>query len=436
MSTTVPPGDGGAAMPGSAGSALPNEEALRRAFFARHSTLTAEARAALGDEAAGLTPKVVEGAFVRAWDARARLTTQQQLDAFLVDDVHHAAVRALSRRAGAHRLSEHEGHGAAPVRDTSSAHAPADVVLDPDESWPHILHAVRGEGHSQHALDETAAIARHGAAGHIVGATREGPAWKAIGFGVAALVVVLAIGYWVEKASADVSATTAVNASDARVVNAPPGQIGIVTLDDGSKVRLAPDSKLSIPTGFGPSLRAVKLDGAAGFEVAKGGKGEFRVYAGDAVVVARGTAFSVRAYPEDRATTVVVTEGDVEVREGKAMHPLEAGKALFVMRGQAPRPASADEREEADGWRSGTLTLANRPLRDVLPQLKRWYDLDVKVPDSALLERRVSLRASLDSTRQAIRGVEQSAGVTFGYQGQTMVFEDAKTTPSSDKQKK
>jgi ferric-dicitrate binding protein FerR (iron transport regulator) len=436
MSTTVPPGDGGAAMPGSAGSALPNEEALRRAFFARHSTLTAEARAALGDEAAGLTPKVVEGAFVRAWDARARLTTQQQLDAFLVDDVHHAAVRALSRRAGAHRLSEHEGHGAAPVRDTSSAHAPADVVLDPDESWPHILHAVRGEGHSQHALDETAAIARHGAAGHIVGATREGPAWKAIGFGVAALVVVLAIGYWVEKASADVSATTAVNASDARVVNAPPGQIGIVTLDDGSKVRLAPDSKLSIPTGFGPSLRAVKLDGAAGFEVAKGGKGEFRVYAGDAVVVARGTAFSVRAYPEDSATTVVVTEGDVEVREGNAMHPLEAGKALFVMRGQAPRPASADEREEADGWRSGTLTLANRPLRDVLPQLKRWYDLDVKVPDSALLERRVSLRASLDSTRQAIRGVEQSAGVTFGYQGQTMVFEDAKTIPSSDKQKK
>jgi ferric-dicitrate binding protein FerR (iron transport regulator) len=435
MSTTVPPHDDGASTPMSAGSALPNEEALRRAFFARYATLAAEARAALGTEAAGLTPKVVEGAFVRAWDARARLTTPQQLDAFLSEDVHHAAVRALSRRAGAHRLSEHEGHGAAPAHVTTSTHPPADVALDPDESWPHILHAVRGEGHSQHALDETAAIARHGTAGHIVEVTREGPAWKAIGLGAVALVVLLAVGYWIERASADVSASSAVNASDARVVNAPPGQMGIVTLDDGSKVRLAPDSRLSIPTGFGPSLRAVKLDGAAGFDVAKGGKTEFRVYAGDAVVVAHGTAFSVHAYPEDSATTVVVTEGNVEVREGKLTRPLEAGSALFMAHGQAPRQASGDEREAADGWRTGTLRVANRTLRDVLPQLKRWYNLDLTVPDKALLDRRVTLRASLDSSGQAIRGVEKSAGVTFGYHGQTMVFEDGTASPSAGKSK-
>ncbi len=434
MSATVPPRDDGVSMPPSAGSALPNEEALRAAFFARFSTLAAEARTALGDEAAGLTPKVVEGAFVRAWDARSRITSPAELDAFLRDDVPHAAVRALSRRAGAQRLGEHERHGVA--HDASSPHAPADVVLDPDASWPHVLHAIRHEGHSQHALDETAAIARHGAAGHIVGATREGPAWKAIGFGLVALLVVLAAGYWIEKAGAESSTKTAVNASDARVVNAPPGQIGIVTLDDGSKVRLAPDSKLSIPTRFGPTLRAVKLDGAAGFEVAKGGKSDFRVYAGDAIIVAHGTAFSVRAYPEDSATTVVVTEGEVEVRDGKLTQPVGAGSAMYIARGQAPRTASADERAEADGWRSGSLTLANRPLREVLPQLKRWYNLDVKVPDSTLLDRKVTFRASLDSSRQAIRGVEQSTGLTFGYRGQTMVFEAGPTAPSGGKQKK
>lgn len=435
MSTSVPPRDDGASLPKSAGSALPNEEALRLAFFARYSTLAAEARTALGDEAAGLTPKVVEGAFVRAWDARARLTSPGQLDAFLHNDVHHAAVRALSRRAAAHRMGDHEGHTVAHAPDASSAHAHADVVIDPDESWPHVLHAIRHEGHSQRALDETAAIARHGTAGHIVEATREGPPWKIIGIGVAALAVVIAAGFWVEKAGADASANTAVNASDARVVNAAPAQMGIVTLDDGSKVRLAPDSKLSIPTGFGPSLRAVKLAGAAGFDVAKGGKGEFRVYAGDAIVVAHGTAFSVRAYPEDSATTVVVTEGNVEVREGKIVRPLDAGGALYIAHGQAPRVASPDEREEADGWRGGNLTVTNRTLRDVLPQLKRWYNLDVKVPDSALLARRVTLRASLDSSRQAIRGVEQSTGLTFGYQGQTMVFEDKGGKASSSKQK-
>jgi ferric-dicitrate binding protein FerR (iron transport regulator) len=434
MSTTVPPRDDGASTPVSAGSALPNEEALRLAFFSRFSTLAAEARTALGDDAAGLTPKVVEGAFVRAWDARSRIATPQQLDAFLKDDVHHAAVRALSRRAAAHRLSDHEGHGSA--HDLSPAHARADVVIDPDESWPHVLRAVRGEGHSQRALDETAAIARHEAAGHIVVATREGPAWKVIGIGAAGLVAALVIGYFVEKAGTDVNASTAVNAADARVVNSPPAQMGIVTLDDGSKVRLAPDSKLSIPTTFGPSLRAVKLSGAANFDVAKSDKSEFRVYAGDALVVAHGTSFSVRAYPEDSATTVVVSAGNVDVRQGKLVRPLDAGNALFLAHGQAPRVASPDEREEADGWRGGTLTVTNRTLRDVLPQLKRWYNLDVKVPDTALLARKVTFRASLDSSRQAIRGVEQSTGLQFGYEGQTMVFQDKSGSVTTSKQKK
>ena len=433
MSTTVPPRDDGKT-PISSGSALPNEEALRLAFFARFSTLAAEARTALGDDAAGLTPKVVEGAFVRAWDARSRLATPEQLGAFLKEDVHHAAVRALSRRASVHRFSEHEGRGA--THDASPSHARPDVVIDPDESWPHVLRAIRGEGHSQHALDETAAIARHDAAGHIVGATREGTPWKMIGIGAAALVAVLVIFYFVEKAGADASASTAVNAADARVVNSPPAQMGLVTLDDGSKVRLAPDSKLSIPTTFGPSLRAVKLAGAANFDVAKGGKSEFRVYAGDAIVVAKGTSFSVRAYPEDSATTVVVGDGDVEVREGKLVRPLAAGNALFIAHGQAPRVASPDERDEADGWRTGSLHVTNRALRDVLPQLKRWYNMDVKVPDTALLGRKVTFRASLDSSRQAIRGVEQSTGLKFGYQGQTMIFEDATSKATAGKQKK
>ncbi|HET9683425.1 MAG TPA: FecR domain-containing protein [Gemmatimonadaceae bacterium] len=434
MSTTVPPRDDGPRAPVSAGSALPNEEALRLAFFAQYSTLAAEARTALGDDAATLAPKVVEGAFVRAWDARDRLTTPAQLGDFLRDDVHHAAVRALSRRAAAHRLSDHESHGA--PSDARAAAPPAEVVIDPDESWSHVLHAVRSDGHSQRALDETAAIARHDAAGHIIVATREAPAWKAIGIGVVGLAVVLAIGYWVEKAGDDVSAASAVNAPDARVVNAAPGQVGIVTLDDGSKVRLAPDSKLSIPTGFGPKLRAVKLLGAANFDVAKGQATEFRVYTDNALVVAKGTAFSVRAYPEDSATTIVVSEGSVEVREGKTVRPVEAGAALFLAKGAAPRIASPDEREEADAWRTGTLTITNRQLRDVLPQLTRWYNITVMVPDTTLLSRRVALRASLDSSRQAIRAVEQSAGVAFDYDGPTMVFRDASKSVTPKKTKK
>jgi len=123
------------------------------------------------------------------------------------------------------------------------------------------------------------------------------------------------------------------------------------------------------------------------------------------------------------------------VRQGKAASPVEAGSALYVANGQAPRQASADEQAEADSWRNGTLTVSRRALRDVLPQLKRWYNLDVTVPDSAFLSRPVTLRASLDSSRQAIRGIEQSTGLQFGYRGQAMVFEAADGKATTGKQK-
>ena len=425
MSTTVPPRDGDPSSASSLRSALVDEEALRLAFLAEYPALAVEARADLGEEAAVLGPKVVEGAFVRAWDARERLRTPDQLHAFLVDDVHHAAARALSRRAGAHRVAG-GGTGSAAHAD----HAARSAEVSPSESWGHILHAVRGEGHSQHALDEAAAVSRHDAAEHIAEVTRERSAWTMVGIGAAALAAVLAIGFWVERAGVDANTARAVSSADARVITAPQAQVGIVTLDDGSKVHLAPDSKLTVPSAFGAKIRAVKLEGAAAFAVAKGPATEFRVYAGDVIVVARGTEFTVRNYSADSGVTVVVTEGAVDLRQGSVVRAMAAGSAVVARPGTATRAASAGERDAADSWRTGVLSITNRPLRDVLPQLARWYGLNVTVLDKALLDRPVTLRASLDSSRQAIRGIEGSAGVEFGYEGRTMVFR-ARGAPQS-----
>src|SRR5215217_1236659 len=87
MSTTTP-----------SSAVLPNPDALHKVFDAEFPNLLAQARQELG-EAISLAPRVAEGAFVRAWDARGRLQTQDQLKQFLRDDVKSAAARALARRA-------------------------------------------------------------------------------------------------------------------------------------------------------------------------------------------------------------------------------------------------------------------------------------------------------------------------------------------------
>jgi ferric-dicitrate binding protein FerR (iron transport regulator) len=256
------------------------------------------------------------------------------------------------------------------------------------------------------------------------------PVWK-----IAAVIAVVLGGLYAGVAAmnylgADAKIASAVNAADARVVTSLPAQVGVVTLDDGSTVRLAPESKLSIPQGFGPKLRAVKLDGAGTFGVAPGQPRNFQVHTRDAVIVAKGTKFTVRAYDSDGGTAVVVREGSVDVRHGQTTTPLAAGAALVLGRGKAPRTATPLEAEEAAGWDAGTLAITNRPLREVLPQLRRWYGLTVSVPQDALLDRPVTMRASLDSSRQAIRGIEQSTGLEFGYIGPNMVFRERTAAPA------
>lgn len=419
MSTTFDARDGNAPDAGSPAVALANEETLRRVFLEEFASLTAAARADLGEDARALVPKVVEGAFVRAWDARARFRTPEEVHQFLVEDVHHAAARALSRRAGAHRLS---GGGKA------TAHAVHDET--PDEAWTHIMHALHGETHSPQALAAAAAHSRHEAAEHIKHSDKSTPLWVMLTIFGVVLGALLGIAALMGRVSEDAKIAHALDASDARPVATTFAKMGVVTLDDGTKVRLAPESQITIPKLFGTELRAVRLAGTAEFTVGKGMETPFRVNTGKADIVATGTVFTV-SVRDDSSVTVVVSEGSVRVGRKKAMTDVPTGGAV-VARDTVVRQATAPERDEADSWRTGTLVVNDKPLGRALDMMKRWYGLTILVPQQKLMERRVSFRASLDSTRQAIRGIEESSGLQFGYVGQNMAFTE-RTAPVAKK---
>jgi ferric-dicitrate binding protein FerR (iron transport regulator) len=395
--------------------ALADEDALKAAFLAHHATLSAEARSRLGD-AVALTPKVVEGAFVRAWDQRSTIATPDDLRRFLVDDVHHAAARALSRRAAAHRFAT---HGA-----TDSTHV-VNGDVDPAMSWQHIQHALHGEEHAPGTLKALAAASRHEAAEHIATVGRSTGLWKAIALAVVTVVVLTGGMLYMNTAAAKGKVAKAVNDPDARPVITPAAKSGNVDLGDGSKVTVAPESKLLIPKNFSGSLRGVRLEGAATFSVAPGLKEQFQVFAGSAVIVAKGTEFTVSNYAADSSVTVVVNEGAVDVQLGEQVMPVAAGAGVVVKEGAPMRAATAEEIEIMNAWKTGTVILNRKPLRVALTQIKRWYGFDIVVPKADLLERPITIRASLDSAMQAVAQVEGSGGLLFGYYGENMAFSDS-----------
>jgi ferric-dicitrate binding protein FerR (iron transport regulator) len=410
---------------------LPNPDALHKVFDAEFQNLLSLARQELG-EAISLAPRVAEGAFVRAWDARGRLQTEAQLKEFLRADVKSAAARALARRA---QIASTGDGGQISLK--TAEHVAAAEAVDPKVSWSHVIAAIHLDPQAAMADKMSAEEYRHETAERLEQATKSGIPLK-----IAALVFVViaavAIGgvLWANRMSTELAIANAMSSTNGRVTASGYGQIGKITLGDGTEVTLAPDSKIFVPTEFGDKIRPVKVDGDASFNVAKG-VGEFRVYVRNAIITASGTNFVVARRPTDSAVVVSVKEGSVSVRVGKgAATAVDAGKTTIVDAQGMAHDASADEAAEATSWTNGMLTLVDRPLKVVLPELLRWYKVDASVRDLSLLDsKKATVKVSLDSSTVALQEVAKSSGLTLMNEGGHNVLVDQAAKPGAAKKK-
>lgn len=396
---------------------LPDEAALERLFRARFADLAEEAKARLGD-AAPSAGKVVEGAFLNAWKDRAQFQTPEQLDAYLHEAVKHGSAREIARRANAHRFS----HG------TTGSHAAANGAVSVDDSWRRVVGTLHPAAPSESA-SHMAEHLRHDTAQHMKDMARR-PNWIVpVIIGGAALLVALAGVWWFDQLGEEPAITSALASPEAKIFTAPPAQLANLELTDGTKVTLTPESKLVVPKDYsGSKLRAVRVEGGANFTVAPGQEKPFEVRAGRTAVFATGTSFTVFAYPMDSTITVAVKDGAVSLEAPlgtKDKKSIAAGKAMFVAKDGSVRAPTPVELAEATSWLDHHVTLANRQLRDAVDMFKRWYGMDIKVPDLPLLDRPVNVDANLDSSRVAIAQVESSSNVKFGWEGQNMLFADA-----------
>lgn len=162
----------------------------------------------------------------------------------------------------------------------------------------------------------------------------------------------------------------------------------VLDLADGSQVRLAPQSAVSVAvTAEGRQVRLLK--GRAFFEVTPDPSRPFTVQAGDTRVTVVGTAFEVRR--GENGTAIAVSHGRVRVENAKL--PPE-GELLGVGDGISVTDAGAerhrvDAAELAD-WRSGRLTLRDVAIAAVIDELRPYFAGYIFVADDAFSRQRVS----------------------------------------------
>lgn len=189
------------------------------------------------------------------------------------------------------------------------------------------------------------------------------------------------------------------------------GQQAVLDLADGSRVRLGPESSIRLPTNFGDNAgsRDLTLEGAAFFSVTHDRAHPFRVRTRSGVAEDLGTEFVVTDYPETHGMRVIVASGAVAIR--RPIAPDNAPPLATLTKGMLARldkAGTAVVRQDVDvaaylAWTHGELAFDGMPLREAVPELSRWYDLDITLADTTIGERRVTASFADESATSALR---------------------------------
>jgi len=203
------------------------------------------------------------------------------------------------------------------------------------------------------------------------------------------------------------------------------GQRSEFRLRDGTRVMLAPDSRLGGPADFAVAARELTLQGQAYFDVTHDERKPFTVRAGNALARDLGTRFVVRAYPGAHAVQVVVAEGKVQL--GSVDRPAD-GRPILV-RGDVGRLDTAGvvatartNVSAALAWTRGELVFVDTPLSEIAVELGRWYDLDIRVDGAALKQKRLTMRIGNDPAPVALDAVGLLVGARYEIRGQSVSF--------------
>src|SRR3989304_4571436 len=151
------------------------------------------------------------------------------------------------------------------------------------------------------------------------------------------------------------------------------GQRVSFKLPDGSEVFLNAASSIQFPADFLNGKREISLDGEAFFRVVHKDDEPFIVSFKGGKVEDIGTEFNVKAWNEDKVSSVAVSGGEVVVSSngtGRSVHLIEGQITKISGNGLLSQPAKY-RIDHLTGWLDGKLYFDNTLLGDVFKSLSR-----------------------------------------------------------------
>ena len=243
----------------------------------------------------------------------------------------------------------------------------------------------------------------------------------------AAMVLVAGVALVWERSQREPAGTPVVNAPASKIYVTPVGSRDSVRLPDGSLVVLGPGSRLVVPASYGTVERAIDFHGEGFFDVLHDDAHGFVVRSGTASIRDVGTKFVVRN-SDSVSVSVTVREGAVLLRGESDTLDRDAGVVLHggdvgdLQQGGRPRVRRGVSSEDDVAWMSGRLVFREASLDDVAAELRRWYGIELRVPDSTLAGRHLTASFAGESRQRVLQVISLALGASAELHGDTVVL--------------
>lgn len=204
------------------------------------------------------------------------------------------------------------------------------------------------------------------------------------------------------------------------------GETATVRLADGSYVKINSDSQVKYPRFFEGEERLVELKGEAFFIVESNKNKPFKVKIGDIITEVVGTEFNIKARGSCSYELVVV-KGEVKVYKDASVssnpHSVKRGEMItYNMTRGFSKPRKA-ENDHLTAWLQNKISFRNTRLEEVLQEIERLYDVNIKLMDSDIKEKRLTGVFEKKSLKETLNAISISLDLNIVYSEHSIIVD-------------
>lgn len=233
---------------------------------------------------------------------------------------------------------------------------------------------------------------------------------------------------------------------NASVFQTKIGEKKQIRLQDGTRVWLNAESKLVLAKDFNEDSRDVVLVGEAYFDVSHSKNKPFRVHTKAFNLNVLGTAFNIKAYPDDLKATATLIRGSISMRglaPGSVLFTLKpTEKAVFFnpekqivehknaqkQLKSLPKVSIQRFTQKTDStiietaWTNNRLEIYDQTFAEMKEVLERWFNVEIKFKSKAVENYRFRANFNNESITDVLNSLQKAQHFKYELKDRTVTI--------------